>query len=149
MKLMTSYNAMDIARYVITSCYKKGIPVSNLKLQKLLYFIQGESYKQKGSPMFVDRIHAWQFGPVVPDVYYEFCTYAATPILLEFENNCLNEEDSLIIDKVIEEKAKLSPWSLVAETHQAGTPWDSVFRQEANGDVIPEETMRKYFYSRG
>lgn len=146
MKSITYYTAMDIARYVITSCYRKKIPVSNLKLQKLLYFIQGASYSKKGKAMFNDRIHAWQFGPVVPDVYYEFCAYAATPILLEFENDDLEADDIRIIDQVIEEKGRLSPWSLVNETHRPGTPWDLVFGKEENGAIIPENMMKAYFY---
>ena len=35
------YDVLDIARYIINKCNEKGIIISNLKLQKLLYFVQG------------------------------------------------------------------------------------------------------------
>lgn len=35
------YDALTIAMYIIDKCFKEGEPVTNLRLQKLLYFIQG------------------------------------------------------------------------------------------------------------
>ena len=34
------YNALDIAKYIITKCNKDGFPISNLQLQKILYNLQ-------------------------------------------------------------------------------------------------------------
>ena len=55
------YNVKDIAKYIISYSYEQNKPVSNLKLQKLLYFVQGESYKMTGEPMFEADMEAWQF----------------------------------------------------------------------------------------
>ena len=37
-----SYNAIDLARYIISKCSKEQCPISNLQLQKILYYIQVE-----------------------------------------------------------------------------------------------------------
>lgn len=79
------YHALEIAKYVIDKCFKEGAPVTNLRLQKLLYFIQLESYKKKSIFMFDDDLYAWQFGPVVPEVYYEYNMYGGSPILLHYD----------------------------------------------------------------
>ena len=43
--------------------------LTNLKLQKLLYFAQAKHLKVAGEPLFSDDIEAWKYGPVVRDVY--------------------------------------------------------------------------------
>ena len=73
------YSAMDIARYIVDKCTNDGCPISNLQLQKILYFIQRD-YLKKDSQAYSEEIQAWQFGPVVPDVYYRYCGFGAMPI---------------------------------------------------------------------
>lgn len=34
---------LDLAAYIVKHCLEKGKPVSNLQLQKILYFVQLES----------------------------------------------------------------------------------------------------------
>ena len=69
------YNAVDIARYVIERCSRQNKTISNLKLQKILYFIQAEFLIAKHQPCFAEKIQAWDFGPVVPEVYYTYSMY--------------------------------------------------------------------------
>ena len=66
------YNAIDVAKYMIDKCTREDRPISNLQLQTILYFLQGESYKECREPLFSNRIEAWPYGPVVPDVYYRY-----------------------------------------------------------------------------
>ena len=47
------YKAMDIAQYVVNYSIEKDNPVSNLKLQKLLYYIQDAFLVEKGEPCFI------------------------------------------------------------------------------------------------
>ena len=74
------YSAVDVAKYIVSYSTQQGKSISNLKLQKMLYYLWVDYYKSTGRELYVDDICAWQFGPVVPDVYYEFCSYAGTPI---------------------------------------------------------------------
>ena len=53
------HTALDIARYIINKCIDLGRPVSNLQLQKILYYVQGEYMKKNdGEPLFSDEIEA-------------------------------------------------------------------------------------------
>ena len=74
------YKAIDIARYVIYYCNQNSYSISNLKLQKLLYFIQAHFLLEKDEECFTDNIEAWDFGPVIPNVYYEYKLYGSINI---------------------------------------------------------------------
>src|SRR5689334_12279943 len=64
-------SAMDVAKFLIylSACEDEPDYVSHLRLQKLLYYVQGWSLALRGKPMFVERIEAWAHGPVVKNVY--------------------------------------------------------------------------------
>lgn len=68
-------SALTVAKYIVNRCVKSGTPISNLQLQKILYFVQMAFLKKLDNPCFSDDIEAWQFGPVVPVVYYHFCGF--------------------------------------------------------------------------
>ncbi len=120
------YSALSVARYTISYCYRQNKPVSNLKLQKLLYYIWIEYYKSTKLPLFSDRICAWPLGPVIPEVYYEFCPFAGMPIAREYESE-LTSQDELLVDKAIECYINYSASTLVSMTHRANKPWDIVY----------------------
>ena len=140
------YDALEVARYILTQCFNSGLPISNLKLQKILYFVQGEFYRRTGKPLFENEICAWQFGPVVPDVYYEYCIYAGTPILESYATS-IEHNDATIINDVINNKINVPTWELVNQTHQSGTPWYEVFNKIGNRAPIPNDLISKYFQS--
>lgn len=63
------YNVLDVCRYVINYSNDKDYDISNLKLQKLLYFIQAYFLINKNETCFNETIEAWDFGPVIPKAY--------------------------------------------------------------------------------
>src|SRR5699024_5022766 len=74
------YRAMQIANYVVHLALEKGITVTNLHLQKILYYLQAESLFRTGKPLFEDSIGKWSLGPVVSNVYHEYKEYGSQPI---------------------------------------------------------------------
>lgn len=140
------YDALEVAHYILTYCFNAGSPISNLRLQKMLYFVQGEFYKITGEPLFENDISAWQFGPVVPDVYYEYSIYAGTPILETYPTS-INFNDMSIINNVIKKLTSVPTWKLVDITHKKGTPWYKVFNEDGNRFPIDKKLLCKYFYN--
>ena len=135
------YSALDIARYVISVCFKKNLLISNLKLQKMLYFVWVDFYKITGRKIFEDDICAWPLGPVVPTVYYEYCSYAGRPISEYYKSN-INSGDSVILDSIIINYGKIPANELVDKTHKKGSAWDTIYRNGAgNRKVIPFELI--------
>lgn len=66
--------AIDVARYilVLAQSERDGELISNLRLQKLLYYVQGWSLADRGRPAFRECIEAWKHGPVVPEVWRQY-----------------------------------------------------------------------------
>lgn len=77
---MKPYRAIDVANYIIHVREVQGHVMDPLKLQKLLYFIQGMFLILRDRPCFEDDIEAWDFGPVVPEVYFEYRFYGSASI---------------------------------------------------------------------
>lgn len=142
-----AYDALELAKYIVTKCIKDHCPISNLQLQKILYFIQREFLQNKGRAAFHDDIQAWQYGPVVREVYYYFCSSGAMPIDLPLlfirPRKEIDPQDQIDIDRIVEEKRKASPWQLVSETHKKDGAWDKVFASGVGyKQRIPIELIR-------
>ncbi len=138
------YTAMDLSKYIVTKCVNDDYPLSNLQLQKILYYVQREYLKQ-GKYAFSDAIEAWQFGPVVPNVYYRFCGFGAMPITRRFADfkESISVRDLTLIDSIVEKKRNLNPWEMVAETHRPGGAWDRTYRKGlGNRQVIQPELIK-------
>ncbi len=136
------YVALDLSKYIISKCVRDGHPISNLQLQKILYYIQVYFLKHDNIA-FPDAIEAWQFGPVVPNVYYYYCGYGAMPITSMHERITIGVRDKTIIDEIVENKRGLDPWKLVEETHRKNGAWDQIYRNGAgNRNVIPTELIK-------
>ena len=132
-----AYPALDIARHTLTYCTSKSHPISNLKLQKILYFLWIDYYKETRMALYEDDICAWQLGPVVPDVYYEYCSYAGKPIVAQ-DYPRIEVIDTSILNRLIDKYILISASTLVNRTHQPNKPWSVVY-QDGIGirDVIP------------
>ena len=63
-----SYPVLAIANKLLASAtdYDGGELMSNMKLQKMLYYQQGYHLAAFGTPLFDEDIEAWMYGPVVP-----------------------------------------------------------------------------------
>ncbi len=131
------YPALDIAKYIITYSSEQNKAISNLKLQKLLYFLWIDFYKDTKTWLFRDDICAWQFGPVVPESYYEFCSYAGLPINKIFSTS-IDASDKEKLNKIINDYIDISAYNLVEKTHKEGTPWSIIYnRGLGSREVIP------------
>lgn len=139
------YKALDVAKYIITYCFNQNKPISNLKLQKILYFLWVDFYKQTQKSLFKENICAWQLGPVVPEVYYEFCSYAGLPITKMFNlDSLINKEQQGTINNIIDKYIDSSAYSLVEKTHKVGTPWTLTYQDGIGArDIIPFDLIQR------
>lgn len=152
------YKAIEIAKYVINYSEEIGNPISNLKLQKLLYYIQAAMLVEKGKKCFDDPIIAWEFGPVVVSVYQAYREYGRgelpvqemsremifDPVKMKIvfsKPRNVEIQHRKIINKVIESYAHVkNPFELVKKTHKED-PWqDTNLNKEIDCDKI-----RKYY----
>ncbi|MFW6024951.1 MAG: Panacea domain-containing protein [Candidatus Woesearchaeota archaeon] len=141
-KMGKPYSALDVAKYVINKSAVENCPINNLQLQKILFFLQRKYLVENSRVLFTDEIQAWQFGPVVPEVYYHYCGFGSMAITMNYEIN-IDADDASQIDTVVEEKRCKNPWDLVEETHSEGKAWNTVYRSGlGNHMTIPVELIR-------
>lgn len=127
--VVMSVNAVDLAKYIVNKCARNGHPISNLKLQKVLYNIQLEFLKKYKECAFSDDMEAWQYGPVIRNVYEEFWTNGAMPIedFYNIEIFINNNERLKYLDQLIDQYTQMDSWTLVQDSHKQGTPWDRIY----------------------
>lgn len=143
--------ALDLAKYIVSKCTNENKPISNLQLQKILYYIQYGSLKEISECIFYDEIEAWQFGPVVPNVYYYFCNFGAMPINLKFKGymDIIKDVNNIeMVDNILTIRREQNPWEMVKETHKDNSPWTIVFNQ-GEGKVISVGIIKEYIKKNG
>lgn len=115
--------------------------MTNLKLQKLLYYAQGIYLKRNDKVLFDDKIFAWQHGPVVRSVYDIYKKFGGNGI--EFEGNInlnFSEELNSFLEEIYENFGQYTAWKLRNMTHEED-PWRLT---ERNEEITPN-VIKKYF----
>lgn len=134
------YRAADVAACIIDYACSLGKPVSNLQLQKLLFFSQC-TYLQRtqGDLLFDDPIVAWQYGPVVKSVYRAYSFYGASSIRKPVRPLGGSYADAFadltgtardVVMDVVRKWIGKPAWDLVRETHKEGGAWHYVYFDE-------------------
>lgn len=136
------YNIIDICNYIINHEDTMGRSVSNLRLQKLLYFVQAQFLVAKNEPCFADTIEAWDFGPVVPNAYHHYKIYGGSIIPANTKTVNLPAYDKSLIDQILDQCAKFSTTALVSITHHQD-PW--INARNSFNNIISLESIKKFF----
>lgn len=140
--------ALDVANFFID--LTKDDPedvMTNLRVNKLLYFAQGWSLVRNSEPLFEDEIQAWKYGPVVPAVYRTFSEHGHNRIATvrgEYSPDLFSSEQLELLLDIAREYGQYTSSALVGITHRAGTPWKKVYTEGKN-NPITQESMRGYF----
>lgn len=109
---MRTYYAIDIASYVINKCVDNNIRITNLKLQKILYFIQVE-FAKSGRRLIKEDFYAYKLGPSLPDLYAEFLPYASSCLPRQKRDIDIDQNDRIKIDAVLAIYVTKDVWELV------------------------------------
>ncbi len=140
---MATVPANDVADLLLSfSDANAGDLMSNMKLQKLLYYTQGFHLAIHNEPLFDDRIVAWQYGPVVLSVYERFKQHGgdAIPALDHEAGINLSDQQRKLIAEVYEQYGQYSAWKLARMTHEE-PPW----KDTGYNEPISHDALRRYF----
>lgn len=141
-----SYPILDIANKVIANTdSNQGETISNLKLQKLLYYLQGFFIAVFDKKLFNEPIEAWQYGPVVRDAYFYFKQFGNGAITLNEDEKILDllPSETELFMEVMEEYGQFSAIKLMNMTHEE-LPWKKTFYENPQGE-ISYELLKDYF----
>ncbi len=142
------YDAKEIAQWFINRAAMDaemffGEYMTNLKLQKLLYFAQGFSFAINNRPLFKEELQAWQHGPVVPSIYCIYKVCKAEPI--EDVNPVeIDEETSVLLELVYKHFGIYSASKLRNISHEQ-MPYKKHFKENVPNIKIPNADIREEF----
>jgi uncharacterized phage-associated protein len=114
--------AQQVADYIVWSSHESGSFLSNLKLQKLLYYVQAWHLAVYGRPLFPEKFQAWIHGPVIPEIYRRYEGYQWRNIDEGAERPALDERTIEFIEEILEEYGPLDARRLEYLTRRED-PW--------------------------
>ena len=141
-------NAIDVARYIVAYFHECEDPITNLKLQKLLYYVQGWHLAIEDKEAFPENFQAWVHGPVIREIYDKFKSYRWNPISEAIDTPILPDTIRDLIDEVLEVYGADSAFALEQRTHLE-MPWlrarTGLNPDEASNNIIDKEWMKEFF----
>ena len=142
-------SAHTVADFVIAFSHEHGDPVSNLKLQKLLYYTQAWFLALYDRPLFDERIEAWVHGPAVPPVYGNFKEWTWQPITREVNYPDLpNEQIASHLSEVMDVYGELTAYQPEKLTHSED-PWKNARKglppDALSHEIISHDDMKRYY----
>ena len=115
--------------------------ITNLKLQKLLYYAQGCYLAKNNESLIKEDFLAWEHGPVIRKIYDKFRIFGANGIQYDEDyEDKIDEETKVLLKKVYNRFGQYTAWKLRDMTHQE-TPWKETKRNH----VIDKKIIQNYF----
>lgn len=143
------HTAINIAYHLLDIAHRNGDCITNLKLQKLLYYAQAWfMVNNNGKLLFEDDIEAWKYGPVVRSVYDNFKKYNSSPIEISKRRRKikpLEKNEEIFLEEFSITFYKFSASELVAMTHNE-RPWIDAYSKSPNS-VIDTSVMYEFYKS--
>jgi len=145
---MAYINAIQAADYILFCANDAQELITNLKLNKLLYYAQGYHIAIHDDLLFEDEIQAWVHGPVVPNVYHKYKGFKWAPINVNASRPELSKEVFEFLDVIIETFLPIDAYKLELMTHEE-KPWKNA-RSGLPKDALCQNTieptdMKEYF----
>ncbi|MCY3630704.1 MAG: DUF4065 domain-containing protein [Bacteroidota bacterium] len=138
--------AMIIAEYILNRRHQQNLETTPLSLLKLVYLSHGWFLGIYKSPLIIETVEAWPYGPVIPIIYRRFQSYGGSPIDLIPADNAekLTSKQRAVVDATLDAYKGFDSWALSAITHEEGTPWDQVSGR-GWGVVIPNSLIQEHY----
>lgn len=152
------YNSLSIANYFISIGIQENQPITQMKLQKLIYFAHGFYLAVKEKPLIRDEIQAWKYGPVIPQIYHRFKHYGNKPLLAQVQvlPSLGGEKEKIHLDKEIidflfhvwELFRKFDAIQISTLTHVGNSPWSQTVKSTGGllrNSKIDNNIIKSYF----
>lgn len=137
---------IDVARYIIYAYEQisnSRFETQELKLQKLMYFAQRESFALVGNELFPSDFQGWKHGPVLPELRY-FFEENYEPYT--GDDGSLTTTDKYVIESVINKYGHYDAWYLRDLSHEEMS-WrnsrEGLNDSESGNKIISKDDIRK------
>jgi len=161
MRTNPPYRSIAVANWFI----KNSPGLTPLKLQKLIYYAHGWHLTLKNVPLIDEVVQAWEYGPVIQNVYHEFKEFGRNPIPADALGTVFqmtpdrkiriltphipseDQQTQDFLKEILKVFGSFSGIQLSSATHKPGTPWEKIHSQNPNrrGMEIPDRMIKSYF----
>lgn len=144
---MATLTCHDVADYFLAQFDNdSGELITNLKLQKLVYYAQGISLGLTGQPLFEAKIEAWEHGPVVLELYQRFKDFGRNALpTMQLDINRYTPEVLNLLAAVFVCFIHYPAWELRNMTHDEA-PWKNAYVVRENNEITIN-SMKDFFQS--
>jgi len=143
---MSHVHSTVVANKLLGLAKKGSRGLTPLKLVKLVYLCEGWSLALRDKSIIREEVEAWQYGPVIPELYAKIRHFKATPVThLDSGEDVLSPDQEELIKSVYDAYKHLSGMQLSDLTHQAGTPWSKTWDKRNRKQVIPTSLIKDHF----
>lgn len=119
--------------------------VTNLKLQKLLYFAQAAHLAVYDKPLIAkEEFEAWSLGPVIASLYHKYKENNKASIPVP-EKDCSDPELKAFLTEIWKIFGKYTASELVQLSHRQGTPWQEHYHSGNKNEKIPNEEIKQFY----
>ncbi|RUW55477.1 DUF4065 domain-containing protein [Mesorhizobium sp. M1A.F.Ca.ET.072.01.1.1] len=155
------FDARLIANEILHRAWAEQLEVTQIDMQKILYFLHGHHLLEHGQPLIKSEFEAWDFGPVQRSVYDAFKGFGDQPITelaqkLDPVKRLTSPFPKLVdnaavatIERHLYKYLEIPSFALVDITHQPGTPWSRTIESAKShvnvGMRIKNDLISTYF----
>lgn len=151
----------SVANFFLQKSFDTGVPITPMKLIKLVYIAHGWHLGYFDTALINDGVEAWQYGPVIPDLYHKVKHYGRKAIVAPVDNNGVmgdeanpspNVNSLALLERIWDVYGKHDGVQLSALTHQTGTPWDTTWKNGGSnhyaGCLISNDAIKAHYKSK-
>jgi uncharacterized phage-associated protein len=148
------YPAIYIANLFVKKAMSEGLPITQMKLQKIIYFAEGYHMAKYDKPLISEPFQAWKYGPVIPVIYEQYKEFGSRPIVADIDKftlGSMSQETDLsksakdAMEYTWQVTRDISAEKLSAWTHLENSPWNKVYSDSDWSRRINEDDIKIYF----
>ena len=150
------YYPSSIANFFLYQSFDENIPLTPMKLIKLVYIAYGWHLAIYDKKLFDEPIQAWNYGPVIPSIYHEFKRFGKDQIN-DYSRSLDEKTGELSLVKVVKDRTEVSKtlkivWEIYKNhsaeqlselTHKSGSPWDKAINTHGLFSEINDEDIKE------
>ena len=125
-------------------CELKDWKATNLELQKILYIAHMIYLGNENEPLIIESFEAWDYGPVIPELYQHVKGFGANPVKNVFHSVALpdqNSSESDYLKRTVDALKNAKASHLVGFTHREGSAWSKAYSVGKRGVVISDQSI--------
>lgn len=144
---MNFHSSRTVAKYLLEKAHKRGLQLTPMQLLKLVYIAHGWMLGLYSRPLIKDDVEAWEYGPVVRDLYRAVKKYRHMPVqeVPGAPDEVLDEREENLIDQVLDIYGDKHGLFLSSITHAPGTPWHTTWHLDGKNGVISNDLIENHY----